>query len=95
MSHRQIVLEHHLGFADVERRLLASSSTRYPIASLTKAFVASTIAQLVQEGILKWDEPLTSYIPELSFEHSPSLADQFSLVDILSHRTGLARLDAL
>jgi CubicO group peptidase (beta-lactamase class C family) len=95
MSHGQILLEHHLGFADVERRLPANSSTRYPIASLTKAFVASTIAQLVQEGALRWDEPLTSYIPELSFEQNPLLADQLSLVDILSHRTGLARLDAL
>lgn len=95
MSHGQIVLEHHLGFADVERRLPANSSTRYPIASLTKAFVASTIAQLVEEGAWKWDEPLTSYIPELSFKHSPALASQLSLVDILSHRTGLARLDAL
>ncbi|KAL6810541.1 beta-lactamase/transpeptidase-like protein [Trichoderma camerunense] len=95
ISYERIVLETNLGFADVERRLVASSSTRYPIASLTKAFVATTIAQLVDEGLLKWDEPLTSYIPELSFKHNPSLAGQLSLIDILSHRTGLARLDAL
>ncbi|KAL7784709.1 beta-lactamase/transpeptidase-like protein [Trichoderma afarasin] len=95
ISYGRVVLETNLGFADVERRLVASSSTRYPIASLTKAFVATTIAQLVDEGLLKWDEPLTSYIPELSFKHNPSLAGQLSLIDILSHRTGLARLDAL
>ncbi|KAL7909797.1 beta-lactamase/transpeptidase-like protein [Trichoderma velutinum] len=95
MSHGHVVLETNFGFADVERRLVANSSTRYPIASLTKAFVATTIAQLVDEGLLKWDEPLTSYIPELSFEHNPSLAGQLSLIDILSHRTGLAQLDTL
>ncbi|EHK16463.1 uncharacterized protein TRIVIDRAFT_40363 [Trichoderma virens Gv29-8] len=95
MSHGHVVLETNLGFANVERRLVANSSTRYPIASLTKAFVAATIAQLVDEGLLKWDEPLTSYIPELAFEHNPSLTGQLSLIDILSHRTGLARLDAL
>ncbi|KAL7952032.1 beta-lactamase/transpeptidase-like protein [Trichoderma barbatum] len=95
MSHGHVVLDSNLGFPNKERRLAANSSTRYPIASLTKAFVASTIAQLVNEGILKWDEPLTSYLPELSFEHNLSLAGQLSLIDILSHRTGLARLDAL
>ncbi|UKZ77982.1 hypothetical protein TrVFT333_005716 [Trichoderma virens FT-333] len=95
LSHGHVVLETNLGFSNVERRLVANSSTRYPIASLTKAFVAATIAQLVDEGLLKWDEPLTSYIPELAFEHNPSLAGQLSLIDILSHRTGLARLDAL
>ena len=63
MSYGETVLEHHLGFADVERRLPANSSARYPIAPLTKAFVASTIAQLVKEGALQCDEPLASYIP--------------------------------
>ncbi|KAL8743703.1 MAG: hypothetical protein Q9190_003971 [Brigantiaea leucoxantha] len=95
MTHGHVLLDHNLGFADLERHLVANSSTRYPIASLTKAFVASTISQLVDEGLLEWDEALTYYIPELSFEHDPLLAGQLSLIDILSHRTGLARLDAL
>ncbi|KAL6881405.1 beta-lactamase/transpeptidase-like protein [Trichoderma novae-zelandiae] len=95
MTHGHVLLDTNLGFSDVERRLTANSTTRYPIASLTKAFVAATIAQLVDEGLLKWDEPLTSYIHELAFEHNPSLAGQLTLIDILSHRTGLARLDAL
>ncbi|EGR52054.1 uncharacterized protein TRIREDRAFT_55782 [Trichoderma reesei QM6a] len=94
-SHNHVLLNTNLGFSNIDRRLTANSSTRYPIASLTKAFVSSTIAQLVHEGLLKWDEPLSSYIPELAFEHDPSLADQLTLIDILSHRTGLARLDAL
>ncbi|KAK1256369.1 hypothetical protein MKX07_008628 [Trichoderma sp. CBMAI-0711] len=95
MFHNHVLLNTNLGFSNIDRRLTANSSTRYPIASLTKAFVSSTIAQLVHEGLLKWDEPLSSYIPELAFEHDPSLADQLTLIDILSHRTGLARLDAL
>lgn len=74
MSHGQAVLDHSLGFADVERRIVTNSSTKCPIASLTKAFVATTIAQLVDEGLLNWDEALTTYVPELSFEHNPSLA---------------------
>ncbi|EEP78481.1 predicted protein [Uncinocarpus reesii 1704] len=95
ISHGDVVLEHFFGFADVHQRLAANSSTRYPIASLTKAFVATTIAQLVDEGSLRWDEPLTTYIPELNFHADPSLAARLTLIDLLSHNTGLLRLDAL
>ncbi|KIW30216.1 uncharacterized protein PV07_05975 [Cladophialophora immunda] len=62
MSYGEVVFNSSFGFADVNRRLVANSSTRYPLASLTKAFVATTIAQLVDEGLLRWDEPLTTYI---------------------------------
>ncbi|KAL7820999.1 beta-lactamase/transpeptidase-like protein [Trichoderma gracile] len=95
MAHGHVLLDTSLGFSNINKGLTANSSTRYPIASLTKAFVASTIAQLVHEGLVKWEDPLINYIPDLAFEHNPSLASQLTLIDILSHRTGLARLDAL
>lgn len=94
MSYGEVVLDHKIGFADVERQLMADNSTRYPLASLTKAFVAVTIAQLVDEGILQWDAPLVTYIPELAFESDPSLASHLALIDLLSHQTGLAQLDS-
>lgn len=53
MSHGDVVLDHSLGFADVEQQLKADINTRYPLASLTKAFLAATITQLVDEGLLK------------------------------------------
>lgn len=95
MRQGEVVCDHHFGFADVENRRVANSYTRYPLGSLTKAFVATTVAQLVHEGLLDWDTPITSYIPELSFKSNPALASQLTLTDLLSHQTGLARLDAI
>ncbi|KAI1119869.1 beta-lactamase/transpeptidase-like protein [Nemania abortiva] len=95
MHRGRVVLEHNFGFADVDKKIVAGPSTRYPLASLTKAFVAATIAQLVHEGVLDWDAPITTYIPELSFQADPALAKHLTLRDILSHNTGLIRLDAL
>ncbi|KAI0867769.1 beta-lactamase/transpeptidase-like protein [Hypoxylon argillaceum] len=89
------ILEHHIGFSDVENQIIANSSTRYPLGSLTKAFVSVTIAELVQDGILDLDKPIITYIPELSFQSDLSLASRLTLRDILSHNTGLLRLDAL
>lgn len=95
MSHGEVVLDQSLGFADVERQLRADASTRYPLASLTKAFFAATVSQLVDEGLLQWDQPLNTYIPELAFDSDPTLASRLTLIDLLSHQTGLLRLDAL
>ncbi|EJT68511.1 hypothetical protein GGTG_13909 [Gaeumannomyces tritici R3-111a-1] len=95
MYQGKVVLERHLGFADVENAAVATSNTRYPLGSLTKSFVAATVAQLVEDGLLEWEAPITTYLPELSFDSDPSLSDQLTLVDLLSHRTGLVRLDSL
>ena len=95
MYQGEVVLEHNFGFADLEAKVVPDSTTRYPLGSLTKAFVATTVAQLVDENLLKWDEPLNTYIPELSFDSDPYLSTRLTLIDLLSHQTGLSRLDAL
>ncbi|CAK7235407.1 hypothetical protein SCUCBS95973_009259 [Sporothrix curviconia] len=101
VSHGSTILDHHLGFADTSGAV-ANASTRYTLGSLTKAFVSATVAQLVDEDALRgWDAgadgdgSVGSYLPALTFEDRPSLAQQLSLTDLLTHRTGLGRLDAL
>jgi CubicO group peptidase (beta-lactamase class C family) len=91
----QTMAEHHLGFADVENQRAANSMTRYPIGFLFKAFVVAIVAQLVHEKQLQWHELITTYLPELSSMAGPMPADQLTLIDLLSHQTGLARLDAM
>ncbi|KAJ5344191.1 beta-lactamase domain-containing protein [Penicillium brevicompactum] len=51
--------------------------------------------QAFNEGKLQGDEPITKYLPELSSLPGPMPADQLTLIDILSHQTGLPGLDAL
>ncbi|KAF9183236.1 hypothetical protein BGZ51_004158 [Haplosporangium sp. Z 767] len=63
------------------------------IASVTKAFTAAAIGELVAEGKADWDTtPVNKYLPE--FEVSdPVLTSQLTFVDLLSHRTGLPPID--
>lgn len=70
------------------------SDTRYPLGSLTSLFVATTVAQLVGNDLLKRHAPVATYILELSCDSDPSLPGQLTLVDLLSHSAGLARSDA-
>ena len=49
------------GFADLEKRAPATPDTVYHIASLTKTFAATLIMQLVEQGKLDLDEPVSHY----------------------------------
>jgi len=59
--------------------------TPFDLASVTKPFLAATIARLVKRGILTWETPLGAVLPELS--HTPS--GPVPLLLFLSHRAGL------
>jgi CubicO group peptidase (beta-lactamase class C family) len=49
------------GFADLDKRVPATPETLYHIASLTKTFAATLIMQLVEQGKLDLDEPISHY----------------------------------
>jgi CubicO group peptidase (beta-lactamase class C family) len=49
------------GFADLENRVPATPDTLYSIASLTKTFAATLVLQLVEQGKLDLDEPVSHY----------------------------------
>ncbi|WP_169747575.1 serine hydrolase [Belnapia moabensis] len=62
--------------------------TRFAIGSLTKPFTATTIARLVEAGLLSWDVPVWRYLPEFRLQ-DPIAGAEATLRDLLSHRTGL------
>ncbi|KAF9551161.1 hypothetical protein EC957_010047 [Mortierella hygrophila] len=70
-----------------------TAETLMPIASLTKAFTSAAISELVGEGKMDWDTtPVNTYLPEFAFG-DPVLTSQLTLVDLLSHRTGMPNID--
>src|SRR4030043_1563628 len=58
------------------------------IASNTKAFTASAIAVLVDEGKLSWDDHVKEYLPWFEL-YVPDRTDEMSIRDLLCHRSGL------
>jgi CubicO group peptidase (beta-lactamase class C family) len=48
-------------FADLENRIPATPDTLYSIASVTKTFAATLVMQLVEQGKLNLDEPISHY----------------------------------
>jgi CubicO group peptidase (beta-lactamase class C family) len=63
--------------------------TLFAIASNTKAFTASAIGILVDEGKMKWDDPVSKYLPDFQL-YDPYVTREMTVRDLLSHRSGLA-----
>lgn len=68
--------------------------TSFAIASTTKAFTATAIAMLVDEGKVRWDDPVSLHVPGFQLADA-SLSGQLTVRDLLTHRTGLPNSDFL
>jgi CubicO group peptidase (beta-lactamase class C family) len=62
--------------------------TLFQIGSNTKAFTAAALAILVDEHKIRWDDKVIDYIPEFRL-YDPYVTREFTLRDLLSHRSGL------
>jgi len=91
---REVVLAEGFGFRDLERGLPATPETLFAIASDSKAFTAALCATLVDEGKLDWDKPVRDVLPWFRL-HDPHATELVSVRDLLAHRTGLPRHDAV
>jgi CubicO group peptidase (beta-lactamase class C family) len=80
------------GRRDREADQPVTADTLFAIGSVTKAFTATTVGALVDEGRLEWDRPLLDYVPGVRL-HDPAVSDRLTVVDLLSHRSGLPRHD--
>lgn len=87
-----VVLAGGWGWRDVKTDLPVTPGTLFAIGSVTKAFTAATVGALVDDGLLDWTRPLRDYLPDLRL-HDPVVTDRVSVVDFLSHRSGLPRHD--
>ncbi len=68
--------------------------TVFPIASCSKAFTATALAMLADDGKLKWDDRVRDHLDY--FRLADELADRdVTLRDLLCHRTGMPRHDML
>jgi CubicO group peptidase (beta-lactamase class C family) len=71
-----------------------TQKTVFAIASTTKAMTAACLGMLVDEGKMKWDDPVTKYLPGFQL-FDPYVTRELTVRDLLCHRSGLTRGDNL
>lgn len=63
-------------------------NTVFAVASNTKAFTASALAMLVDEGKISWDDKVNKHLPWFKL-YDPYVSENLTIRDLLCHRSGL------
>ena len=90
----RIVYKKGFGVRELNKPAPVDEHTLFAIGSSSKAFTAASLAMLVDEGKLKWDDPATKHLPGFQL-FDPYSTRELTIIDLLSHRSGLARGDRL
>ncbi|MGI8731980.1 MAG: serine hydrolase [Pyrinomonadaceae bacterium] len=90
----RVVLAKGYGVRKLGDAAPVNERTLFAIGSSSKAFTAASVAMLVDEGKLKWDDPATKYLPGFEL-YDPYVTRELTVRDLLSHRSGLERGDFL
>lgn len=72
------------GYADEESGSPNATITPFNIASVTRVFTAVAIGQLVDQGRVSLDDPLTKYLPT----YGKPVGDQITIAMLLAHTAG-------
>lgn len=79
----EVVFAKGYGLANVEGDAPATPETIYRIGSLTKTFTATLVMGLVEQGKVKLDEPISTYLPDF-----PTAYKKVTVRQLLSHTSG-------
>ena len=90
----KLVFAKGYGFRDYGKKLPYTPTTTQPIASNTKLFTSVAVGLLVEDGKLRWDEPIKQFVPSIRF-YNDELDRSVTIRDMLSHRTGVTRHDSI
>ena len=78
-----VIISKGYGLANHEHEIPNSPETRFRIASLTKQFTAMAIMILEEDGTLRLDDQLSTYIPDYP------RGEEITIVHLLTHTSGI------
>lgn len=76
------------GLRDTQRPDSVNTRTVFRLGSVSKSVTASLASILVNEKVIRWDDPVVKYIPEFKLK-SASATQSLTLRHVLSHTIGL------
>ena len=90
----KVVFAKGYGVQELGKSAVVDTNTRFSIGSTTKAMTAAALGMLVDEGKVRWDDPVTRYLPWCQLS-DPYVTREITVRDLLTHRAGLGGTDML
>ncbi|MEP7147586.1 MAG: serine hydrolase [Acidobacteriota bacterium] len=84
----RVALAKGYGLRELGKNGPVDENTLFAIASNSKAFTATSLAILVDEKKLSWDDKVSKYLPDFQM-YDPWVTSELTVRDLVSHRVGL------
>jgi CubicO group peptidase (beta-lactamase class C family) len=92
VSGPDLIWTRSFGYADMEKKILATSDSVYRIGSITKQFTALVLLQLVEDGKVHLTDQVEKYLPELSRVKEPKpWSPPITLIQLATMTSGMGR----
>jgi CubicO group peptidase (beta-lactamase class C family) len=90
VSDNEILWTRGFGYADKERGIEVTPGTLFDPASVAKVFTATALMQLVEQGKVDLDRPVTDYLPEFSMKSRFSATSgDITVRQLCTHHSGI------
>ncbi|MFZ5972683.1 MAG: serine hydrolase [Bacteroidota bacterium] len=90
----KVLLAKGYGVRELGTNHTVDAQTLFACASTTKAMTATCMGILVDEGKVKWDDPVIQYLPEFQL-YDPYVTREIKIRDLFTHNTGVGNADFL
>jgi len=84
----EILFSKGYGIREYGKKDKVTNESLFAIASNTKAFTASALSILVDQGKIDWDDKVQKYLPDFKL-YDPYVSANITIRDLLCHRSGL------
>jgi len=84
----KVIYKKGFGLADMEWNIPNRPDTKHRLGSITKQFTSMLIMQLVEQGKLKLDVPISTYLPEYPKKNG----DVITIHHLLTHSSGIPNM---
>ena len=82
---KEILFKKGFGMADFDWQMPNTPQTKFRIASISKQFTTLMILQLVEEGKIKLEDKISTYLPD----YPKDKAEKITIHHLLSHTSGI------
>ncbi|RUL50464.1 serine hydrolase [Lysinibacillus antri] len=93
VANNEVIDASGIGYSDLKGEKEATAQTIYAIASVTKAFTATAILTLHEQGKLNLQDPVQNYLPWFTYKDQEK-SKEVTIEHLLTHSAGVDRFKA-